>query len=50
MGDTEMRNTGRVYGAPGCGVCSYFRAQELLSQGDSYLDGSRDGDACETEL
>lgn len=34
----------------GVACASYFRAQELLIQGHSYLDGSGDVDACETEL
>jgi hypothetical protein len=34
----------------GVARAAYFRAQELLRQGHSYLDGSGDGDAWETEL
>ena len=30
------------------GIGSYARAQELLRQGHTYLDGNRDGEACES--
>ena len=29
-------------------ICSYAKAQELLRQGHSYLDGNGDGEACES--